>query len=147
MTHGQTVGGQSREYRAWSDIRKRCTKPRTIGWHNYGGRGIQMCEAWYKSFEVFYADMGRCPKGFEIDRVNVDGHYEPGNCRWISRRANRSNQRRSRYVEFEGEQMTVMEASRRAGISPYVVYGRLDLGWPVERALREPVGLSQRKKR
>lgn len=139
MTHGQTVGGFTREYGCWADIKKRCLNPRSIGYRNYGGRGIRMCDSWSGSFEAFYADMGRCPRGYEIDRIDVDGHYEPGNCRWVTRRQNTSNQRRNRYVEFEGERLTVMEASRRAGISPFVVYGRLNLGWSVERALREPV--------
>lgn len=135
-THGQT---RAREYRAWADAKKRCSNPGATSYRNYGGRGIRMCDTWASSFEAFLHDMGTCPTGHELDRIDVNGHYEPGNCRWIPRAEQSSNMRKNRYVEWNGERLTVMEASRRAGISPYVVYGRLDLGWPVERALSEPV--------
>jgi hypothetical protein len=146
--HGRSRGGSTGiagEYQSWADAKKRCVNPRATGYRNYGGRGIRMCESWLRSFEAFYADMGPRPKGHELDRIDVNGHYEPGNCRWIPRRQQFSNLRKNRFVEFEGERLTVMEASRRAGISPYVVYGRLNNGWSVERALTEPVKTTTRK--
>lgn len=137
---GRADGSErTREYQAWANAKTRCTNPKFNGYENYGGRGIRMCDEWLNSFEAFYRDMGPCPPGLELDRKDVNGNYEPGNCRWATNREQMNNVRKNRFVEFEGERLTVAEASRRVGISPFVVYGRLNNGWSAERALREPV--------
>ena len=92
VTHGET---NSREYRAWRYAKQRCTNPKNIGWKDYGGRGITMCQAWSESYERFLADMGRCPEGLTLDRKNTDGNYEPGNCRWATPKEQANNRRRS----------------------------------------------------
>jgi hypothetical protein len=72
------------EYRIWNAMRNRCTNPKATDWKRYGGRGIQVCERWER-FENFSADMGSRPSPtHSIDRVNNDGNYEPGNCRWAT---------------------------------------------------------------
>jgi hypothetical protein len=68
----------------------RCSNPRVPSFRYYGGRGIGVCERWLR-FENFLADMGEVPAGLEIDRIDNDGHYEPGNCRWTTRLVNRRN--------------------------------------------------------
>lgn len=72
-------------YKSWSSMHGRCTDPRNASYGSYGGRGITVCARW-QSFENFLSDMGERPsKDYSIDRIDPDGHYEPGNCRWLTR--------------------------------------------------------------
>ena len=79
-THGLS---KTVTYRRWVGMRRRCSDPEVAGYANYGGRGITVCARWSK-FENFLDDMGACPKGLTLDRVDSNGHYEPSNCRWVS---------------------------------------------------------------
>jgi len=94
QTHGEkpTKGG-TREYRAWHYMKTRCLNPHATAYPWYGARGITVCARWVESFEAFLADMGRCPPGYELDRINNDGNYEPGNCRWTTKIVNSNNRR------------------------------------------------------
>jgi hypothetical protein len=90
-THG---GSYTREYQSWAQAKCRCADPNHHAYKDYGGRGIAMCAAWRESFETFRRDMGPRPAGTSIDRINNDGDYEPGNCRWATRSQQQRNKRR-----------------------------------------------------
>ena len=77
-------------YNAWRTMRARCSNPTHENYRHYGGRGIRVCARW-ESFENFLADMGERPEGKEIDRINNNGHYKPGNCRWVTHAENVRN--------------------------------------------------------
>ena len=74
---------KSGTYSSWMSMRSRCKYKNRESWDRYGGRGIIVCERWENSFEEFLNDMGEKPLGYSIDRINPNGNYEPGNCRWI----------------------------------------------------------------
>ena len=95
LVHGQSRGPT---YQTWAALRRRCSSPSDKDYHNYGGRGITVCSRW-ESFVNFFADMGEKPEGLTIERVDNDGHYEPGNCRWATRKEQSANTRRTRSVE------------------------------------------------
>lgn len=95
--HGHNRHGQpTRTYRSWSGMRTRCFCKNNRVYARYGGRGITVCERW-KKFENFLEDMGVCPPGRSIDRINNDGNYEPGNCRWATPTQQSRNRRRPDY--------------------------------------------------
>jgi hypothetical protein len=139
-THGHTKRGQwSAEYRAWSCMLTRCENPNCKNYPNYGGRGIKVCEKWH-SFEVFFGDMGERPSPrHSLDRwPDNDGDYEPGNCRWATRRQQGRNRTTNAYVVVQGERLVLAEACERYGISHSRVRSRIKAGWPVEKAVVTP---------
>ena len=104
-------------YKAWQGLRYRCLDPEHEQYHNYGGRGITVCDEWKTSFEAFYRDMGPRPNiGYSIDRIDVNGNYEPSNCRWATTTEQANNTRRNVYYDFNGEKLTLAEISRRTNI-------------------------------
>jgi len=86
------------EYRSWENAKSRCFNPRLPDYPRYGGRGITMCDAWRDSFAAFLRDMGPRPTGTTLDRIDNDGPYAPGNCRWESAAA-QSRNRRSKVLD------------------------------------------------
>lgn len=97
--HGLTG---TKEHKAWDSMIQRCTNKNDKDFNRYGGRGIKVCESWIKSFEEFLSNMGNAPsKKHSLDRIDVDGNYEPSNCRWADAKTQASNKRNSVYADNE----------------------------------------------
>lgn len=112
----------SRAHKAWCAMKKRCLNRNDHAYMRYGGRGITICARWLNSFENFYADMGQCPDDLELERVDVNGHYEPGNCRWATIAEQANNKRNTRRVLVNGVAMGLLEAARVTGRKYATVY-------------------------
>ncbi len=119
-THGKS---NSTLYAVWEGIKARCLNKNAANYKNYGGRGIKLCERWM-DFAAFDFDIGsQWAPGLEIDRINNDGDYEPGNCRWVTHQENSSNTRRCRHVDVDGKRGTVSQVARELGIPiPTIAY-------------------------
>lgn len=128
------------EFRSWRAMIDRCTRKAHVGFHRYGGRGITICERWMKSFASFYADMGQMSgPGLSLDRINPNGNYEPGNCRWATKQQQSRNTSRSVSLTFGGVTAHVMCWAELTGISRSVLARRKGLGWSDERTLTTAV--------
>lgn len=134
-THGMR---HSREYACWRGIKERCANINNKGYYRYGGRGISICREWVSSFETFFRDMGPRPSPkHSIERINVNGNYEPGNTRWATAREQARNRRGNRHLVAFGRSQTLAAWSMETGISDQTISGRLKRGWPVEEALSQ----------
>ena len=119
-------------YGCWREMRRRCNDPNRRDWPLYGGRGITVCERW-SDFRAFAADMGERPSlKHSLDRIDSNGHYTPSNCRWATPSEQRLNQRHRINC--------VAEAACVYGVKFRTVRARVARGWPVDVALRTPLG-------
>jgi len=112
--HGMTG---TREMRSYQCCLARCYRESNHNYMLYGGRGIGMCQRWRDSFLNFYADMGPCPPGHSLDRINVNGGYEPGNCKWSSPVEQSNNKRNNTIVIYGGKKYTIANLARALGLS------------------------------
>lgn len=135
--HGLTTHTKkSREYAAWIDAKARCFNPNHIGYKNWGGRGITMAPIWQHDPARFIQDMGPCPEGFELDRIDNDGNYEPGNCRWASHTENNRHKRDTVFLTYAGKTKSLAQWAEEVGLSHSTLWARLYVWhWPIEKAL------------
>ncbi len=131
------------EYQSYSSMVRRCTKPTDQDWQHYGGRGIKVCDRWLepngKGFLNFLEDMGEKPHKYEIDRIDVNGNYEPSNCRWATRKEQTRNTRFNLIIEYNGESKCLAEWSEHLQIPYRILQDRLGkLQWTVEKAFTQP---------
>jgi hypothetical protein len=130
---------KSSEYQAWRDLVQRCTNPDCCNYRHYGARGISVCDRWLgkNGFPAFMEDMGRKPSPLHsIDRINNDGNYEPGNCRWATKKMQRMNQRDSVLVSLDGEVMNQHDLAIRLGIHESQIIRRKKQGRSIEEIIR-----------
>lgn len=133
-THGES--GRSPEHRSWASMITRCQNPSNKSFKSYGGRGIRVCERWRK-FENFLADMGRRPSArHSLDRKNVDGHYEPENCRWATAPEQGRNKRKNHLVTIGDETKCVADWAEIAGVRYGTMLFRVKKGWTGQKLLR-----------
>ncbi|MGE3712323.1 MAG: hypothetical protein AB7G35_21970 [Hyphomicrobiaceae bacterium] len=121
-------------YVVWQGMRRRCRNPNFKQWDDYGGRGISICARW-DNFSAFVNDMGPCPKGYVIDRINVDGNYEPENCRWASKMESQRNRRDNQWVEIEGRRCLVRQLVLDSGRKAETIMRRAALGMSMAEVL------------
>lgn len=108
MSHGES--NKTKEYRAWSKMKSRCFCKTDAKYYAYGERGISVCDRWINSYPNFLKDMGRAPsKIHSLDRRNVNGNYEPGNCRWATPHQQMNNMRQTIIINRRGESMSMKE--------------------------------------
>lgn len=139
--HGFT---HTRTYRIWGGMKKRCLNPSEPNYHRYGGRGITLCDRWH-SFDAFLEDMGECPSGCSIERIDNDGPYSRENCRWATILEQARNKSNNRKFTLWGETLTLTEWAHRFGLKRPTVGRRLKRGWSIEDALLRPVVVSRAK--
>ena len=143
--HGHAKNDQLSEvYKAWANMIQRCTNPHATNYHNYGGKGIEVCNRWMK-FENFLTDMGDTPKGGQIDRIDNSSNYCKSNCRWVTSIRNRHNRRTNRLITFNGKTQCIALWAEEVGISKYVIYKRLNRKWSIEKALTTPIRKREKK--
>ena len=128
------------EYSSWLNMRVRCARPKCRMYPHYGGRGIRICPQWKNSFKNFLRDMGAKPTPkHTIERKDVNGDYEPKNCRWATMAEQAKNKRTSVYVTYHGRRMLLTELVAELGLRRSIVYARLKMGWPLDIALALPL--------
>jgi len=141
-SHGMT---NTKEYRTWENMKKRCHCVTDPHYPRWGGRGIFVCDEWKKSFMAFYNDIGPCPsKDHQIERINNDGPYCKDNCRWAHKSEQAANTRKNVFLVYKGERKTVSEWARTIGIDVSALKGRIYGGWPVEKAIETPSYIGNR---
>lgn len=137
LKHGYAGNNRCRLYNTWLNIKQRCNNPTNTRYKNYGGRGIKVCEEWANNFISFknWAIKNNYNDNLTIDRIDVNGNYEPSNCRWISNKTQQNNRTNNRIIEFNGEKKTLKEWSETLNIKYNTLQKRLNKGWAIEVAL------------
>lgn len=129
-------------YRVWRSMIHRCYNPKCRAFKDYGSRNIKICDEWKNDFVVFYnwAMKNGYEDNMTIDRINVNGNYEPSNCRWVNMLIQGNNRRNNHYITYNGTTHTLTEWSRILGINDTTLFSRIcGCKWSIERAFTTPV--------
>lgn len=136
VTHGYTIGGVPPEYATWKGMRRRCSTEQDPRWPLYGGRGIRVCERWNSSFAAFIADVGPRPsRRHSLDRIDVNGDYEPGNVRWATQTEQCRNKRTNHRIEYAGRTWVLSELANSEGIEASLLRYHLKAGKSADEAV------------
>ncbi len=126
-THGKSG---TRLYRTWTDMRNRCNNHKNLHYSRYGGRGIKVCDEWQRSFDSFHA--WAIANGYSddltIDRIDVNGNYEPANCRWITMSQQQFNKSNKRLLTVNGETKTIAQWAECTGLKYDTIWRRIKRG-------------------
>jgi len=135
MTHGDS---KTVLYKRWKAMRKRCANPNNADYPHYGGRGIRVCDEWqdYRAFKEWALSHGYSDD-LSIDRIDVDGNYEPNNCRFISMKEQCNNRSSNICVTYKGKNYTIAELAELTGIQYSTLYERVKRGLDIEDIVRE----------
>lgn len=140
--HGDTANGtMHRLYRIYRCIKTRCYYAGDINYKNYGGRGISVCNEWLASYDAFkfWALNNGYQDNLSIDRINVNGNYEPANCRWATNAEQHNNTRVNHFITYKGKTQTLTQWSEEFGINEETAFSRLARGWSVEDTFCKPI--------
>lgn len=140
LKHGDTG---SNLYTVWHNLKVRCNNKKDANYHNYGGRGISVCDEWNDSYEPFqkWALANGYKKGLDLDRINNNGNYEPSNCRFVTRTINSNNRRSNHLLYAFGEKKTIKDWSRdkRCVVKHSTLLNRIfTCKWGDEKAITTP---------
>lgn len=124
----------------WESMHARCEYKKHPQFHNYGGRGISVCEEWseYIPFAKWAFRNGYA-NGLSIDRIDPDGGYTPDNCRWATMKEQANNKRTNRIVVYDDHEYTLTELAEKIGMNKTTLKERLNLGWSIEKAVEKPI--------
>lgn len=134
----------SSTYSSWCRMKRRCLNPKNPRFKDYGGRGIKVCKEWLR-FKGFFESMGIRPEGKSIDRIDNDGNYEPGNCKWSTSLEQSSNRRNNNIITYKGVSLHVSAWSRRLGINRSTFAKRLSRGWTIKEAIERLAGSKEKR--
>ncbi len=136
-THGMS---DTKLFAMWRDMRNRCYNEKVDRYENYGGRGIKVCDEWNEDFEPFmeWAISNRYKEDLSIDRINVNGNYEPLNCRFIPIEKQSRNRTTNVMVDYYGKTICIKELSEITGLNDKMLYARYSRGDRGERLWRKP---------
>lgn len=138
QTHGLT---ESKVYRAWCSMKRRCYNENDIQYSDYGGKGIEVCKRWKSSFENFFKDMGHPPSDkHSVDRINVSKNYSKSNCKWSTYEEQANNKNNNRILIYKGKKKTMTQWAKEYKKDPKLIWKRLSRGWTVEESLETPKG-------
>lgn len=136
-SRGKHYKADSAEYRSWKAMKSRVYNPNHNSYHNYGGRGITICDRWIDSFENFFADMGQKPSlRHSLDRIDNNGNYEPSNCRWADVDTQCNNKSTNRSLSYNGITMNLSQWARKIGITEQAFSKRLRK-WEYNRCFQD----------
>lgn len=136
---------KTRPYKIWHGMITRCTNPNRKEYKNYGGRGIVVCEMWH-DFRNFWEDMkDGYSDGLSIDRIDNDGDYEPGNCRWSTQKEQARNTSKNRMLYLDGKSVCIAEAAEITGINKFALRARLEKGESGERLFAKRIASGRKR--
>lgn len=136
---GHTKQGKrhTRIYSIWLNMKQRCYNPKSTQYKDWGGRGVIMCDDWKNDFMTFYdwAMSNGYKKGLTIDRIDVNGNYEPNNCRWVTPKEQANNRRNTPYITYQGKKQSLKQWSEELNVNYYTMRKRYKKGWKTKEIL------------
>ena len=142
--HGYARRGKKQKiYRIWCAMKGRCYRKTDHAYHNYGGRGIEVCKHWRESFQAFYDYVSKLQhygeKGYSLDRINNDGNYDPGNVRWTDKKTQGYNRRTNFLVTYNDRTLPLKQLTDELGLNYKKIWKRINVFcWSIEKALETP---------
>lgn len=135
------------EYNSWYSMIERCHNPHYSAYPKYGGVGITVCERWRDSIYNFVEDMGLRPsKEYSIDRIDNNGNYEPGNCRWASKSEQTQNRNVTRWITYKGKTLCFSDMAKHLGVTAATMRRWFKNGSPSDEKLESLVAMAHKRK-